>query len=86
MKYGVNLMVWTIRVGKEHEALLARIREWGFDGGELLLSPQEPQDIPLVKRTLDRMQLAPRTLIETIAIPDLRVLNRNTRLLNRSFS
>jgi D-psicose/D-tagatose/L-ribulose 3-epimerase len=57
MKYGVNLMVWTTRVGKEQDALLARIREWGFDGVELFLSPQEPEDIPLVKRTLDRMRL-----------------------------
>jgi D-psicose/D-tagatose/L-ribulose 3-epimerase len=57
MKYGVNLMVWTTRVGKEQDALLARIREWGFDGVELFLSPQEPEDIPLVKRTLDRLRL-----------------------------
>jgi D-psicose/D-tagatose/L-ribulose 3-epimerase len=57
MKYGVNLMVWTTRVGKEQDVLLARIREWGFDGVELFLSPQEPEDIPLVKRTLDRMRL-----------------------------
>jgi D-psicose/D-tagatose/L-ribulose 3-epimerase len=57
MKYGVNLMVWTTRVGKEHEALLARIREWGFDGVELLLSLQEPQDISLIGRMLDQMRL-----------------------------
>jgi D-psicose/D-tagatose/L-ribulose 3-epimerase len=57
MKYGVNLMVWTTRVGKEQDALLARIREWGFDGVELFLSPQEPADIPLVKQTLDRLRL-----------------------------
>ena len=57
MKYGVNLMVWTTRVGKEQDALFARIREWGFDGVELFLSPEEPADIPLVRRTLDGMKL-----------------------------
>jgi len=57
MKYGVNLMVWTTRVGKEHDALLGRIREWGFDGVELFLSPEEPADIPSVKRALDRIGL-----------------------------
>ena len=57
MKYGVNLMVWTTRVGKEQDALLGRIQEWGFDGVELFLSPEEPADIPWVKRTLDHLKL-----------------------------
>ncbi len=57
MKYGVNLMVWTTRVGKEQDALFGRIQEWGFDGIELFLSPEEPADIPWVKRTLDRIKL-----------------------------
>jgi D-psicose/D-tagatose/L-ribulose 3-epimerase len=57
MKYGVNLMVWTTRVGKPQDALFARIREWGFDGAELFLSPEEPADIPSVKQTLDRLNL-----------------------------
>jgi len=57
MKYGVNSMVWTTRVGKGQDALFARIREWGFDGVELFLSPEEPADIPSVKRTLDSMKL-----------------------------
>ncbi len=57
MKYGVNLMVWTTRVGEEHEPLCSRIREWGFDGVELFLSPEEPAHIPAVKRMLDRKHL-----------------------------
>jgi len=32
MKYGVNTMVWTTRMNREQEALLSRIKEWGFDG------------------------------------------------------
>jgi D-psicose/D-tagatose/L-ribulose 3-epimerase len=57
MKYGVNLMVWTTRVGKPQDALFARIRAWGFDGVELFLSPEEPADIASVKQTLDRLSL-----------------------------
>ncbi len=57
MKFGVNTMVWTTRVGKAQEPLLERIREWGFDGVELFLSPEEPADIPAVRAALDRLHL-----------------------------
>jgi D-psicose/D-tagatose/L-ribulose 3-epimerase len=57
MKYGVNTMVWTTRVDESRAALFSRIREWGFDGAELFLSPQEPADIPSVRRTLEKNQL-----------------------------
>jgi len=57
MKFGVNTMVWTTRVGKAQEPLFARIRDWGFDGVELFLSPQEPADIPAVRAALDELQL-----------------------------
>ena len=61
MKYGVNTMVWTTRVGPAAQPLLARIREWGFDGVELFLSISEPADIPAVKRMLDELQLGRTT-------------------------
>jgi D-psicose/D-tagatose/L-ribulose 3-epimerase len=54
MKFGVNMMVWTTRVGEPQEVLLARIREWGFDGVEPFLSPDEPADIPRLRAVLDR--------------------------------
>jgi D-psicose/D-tagatose/L-ribulose 3-epimerase len=57
MKYGVNTMVWTTRVDKSHAALFSRIREWGFDGVELFLSPQEPRDIRAVRKLLEKNQL-----------------------------
>ena len=60
MKYGVNLMVWTTRVGKEQEALFERIRAWGFDGVEPFISADEPADLATVKQLLDRAKL-PRT-------------------------
>jgi D-psicose/D-tagatose/L-ribulose 3-epimerase len=57
MKYGVNTMVWTTRVGKELEPLFFRVKKWGFDGVELFLSPEEPVDIPGVRSILDRAGL-----------------------------
>jgi D-psicose/D-tagatose/L-ribulose 3-epimerase len=57
MKYGVNTMVWTTRVGRQQEALFSRVKEWGFDGVEPFLSPEEPADILAVKRTLDHLNL-----------------------------
>lgn len=57
MKYGVNTMVWTTRVGKEQQPLLPRIRDWGFDDVELFLSAEEPADIPQVKKMLDTLGL-----------------------------
>jgi len=53
MKYGVNTMVWTTRVNETHRALFSCIKAWGFDGVELFLSPQEPADLPLVRRMLE---------------------------------
>ena len=57
MKYGVNTMVWTTRVNESHAPLFACIRSWGFDGVELFLSPQEPADIPAIRRMLESNQL-----------------------------
>jgi len=57
MKYGVNLMVWTTRVGPEQAGLLHRIRKWGFDGAELFLTPEEPSRIAEVKQMLDHAGL-----------------------------
>jgi len=57
MKFGVNTMVWTTQVNEKQDPLFARIKEWGFDGVELFLSPDEPANIPAVRATLDRLQL-----------------------------
>jgi sugar phosphate isomerase/epimerase len=57
MKYGVNLMVWTMRVGEAQSTLCSGLREWGFDGVELFLSPEEPANIPAVKRMLEGANL-----------------------------
>jgi D-psicose/D-tagatose/L-ribulose 3-epimerase len=57
MKFGVNTMVWTTQIGEKQEPLLARIKEWGFDGVELFLSTDEPANLPWVRDTLDRLEL-----------------------------
>jgi D-psicose/D-tagatose/L-ribulose 3-epimerase len=50
-------MVWTTRVGAEQQLLLGRIRDWGFNGVELFLSPAEPANITAVKKILDQLNL-----------------------------
>jgi len=57
MKFGVNTMVWTTRVGETQAPLLSRIKEWGFDGVELFLSPEEPANLPRVRQMLDELDL-----------------------------
>jgi D-psicose/D-tagatose/L-ribulose 3-epimerase len=44
-------------VGEHLAPLFSRIRDWGFDGVELFLSPEEPANIPAVTRTLDHLNL-----------------------------
>ncbi len=63
MKFGVNMMVWTTRVGAAEEPLFARIREWGFDGVEPFLSPEEPADIPRLRAALDSNGLERTTCV-----------------------
>jgi D-psicose/D-tagatose/L-ribulose 3-epimerase len=53
MKYGVNTMVWTTRVDERLAFLFVKIKQWGFDGVELFLSPDEPVSIASVNKMLD---------------------------------
>lgn len=72
MKYGVNMLVWTTRVGEEHQPLLSRIREWGFDGVEIFVSADAPQDAAAIKRLLTELGLECTTCT---------VLGRETNLI-----
>jgi D-psicose/D-tagatose/L-ribulose 3-epimerase len=65
MKYGVNMLVWTTRVDEKLKPLFTRIKQWGFDGVELFLSPEEPADLPAVKRMLDGAGLE-RTVVSVL--------------------
>jgi D-psicose/D-tagatose/L-ribulose 3-epimerase len=53
MKYGVNTMVWTTRIDERVAPLFVKIKQWGFDGVELFLSPDEPAKIAAVNKMLD---------------------------------
>ena len=88
MKYGVNLMVWTTHIGSQHEALLSRIKDSGFDGVELLLSPEEPADVFYVKTVLDGLGLE-RTMCSVLpreanlVSPDPNIRAQGVRYLTR---
>jgi D-psicose/D-tagatose/L-ribulose 3-epimerase len=88
MRYGINMMVWTTRVGEAQAPLLSRIREWGFDGVELFLSPQEPANLPAVKRMLDKIPLERTTCVvlprdANLVSGDAAVRRRGVDFLNR---
>ena len=57
MKYGVNTMVWATRVDERLAPLFIKIKQWGFDGVELFLSPDEPAKIAAVNKMLDAASL-----------------------------
>ncbi len=48
VKFGMNLLLWTAGVTEAHFPLLAKIKEWGFDGAEL---PLFDADEATLKRT-----------------------------------
>ncbi len=88
MKYGVNLMVWTTRVHREHLPLLASVREWGFEGVELFLSPEEPADIPYLRHELKRIGLERTTCVVLpreahLPSPDVETHRRGLAYLNQ---
>lgn len=88
MKYGVNLMVWTTKVHRQHRPLLASVREWGFEGVELFLSPEEPADIPYLRDELKRIGLERTTCVVLpreahLPSPDVETHRRGLAYLNR---
>jgi D-psicose/D-tagatose/L-ribulose 3-epimerase len=50
-------MVWTTHITEQHQPLFSRIREWGFDGAELFLSPGEPANLTAIRRILEDTRL-----------------------------
>jgi D-psicose/D-tagatose/L-ribulose 3-epimerase len=87
-KYGVNLMVWTTTVHHEHRKLLASIREWGFEGVELFLSPEEPADIPFLRQELTQLNLERTTCVVLprdahLPSPNVETRRRGVAFLNR---
>lgn len=61
MKFGVNTLVWTMQITEAQKPLFARIREWGFDGVEVFITPDEPARIAPVRQALDSLGLGRTT-------------------------
>lgn len=57
MKFGMNLLLWTAGVTEEHFPLLARIKEWGFDGVELPLFDANADQLDRIARELRNLGL-----------------------------
>jgi D-psicose/D-tagatose/L-ribulose 3-epimerase len=85
MKYGVNTMVWTTRLGKDHEPLFEKIREWGFDGVEPFVSTEEPADIPALRQILDRVGLERTTCVVLPRHAHLISADRSVRMAGVQF-
>ncbi len=58
MKTGINLLLWTTFVDEEHHALLATLRELGYDGVELPLYRGDAAHYRALASELDRLGLA----------------------------
>jgi len=57
MKMGMNLLLWTGQVTKEHFPLLARLKAAGFDGVELPIFGGKPEDYKPIRAELDQLGL-----------------------------
>ncbi|MCP3917957.1 MAG: sugar phosphate isomerase/epimerase [bacterium] len=62
MKVGMNLLLWTTHVTAEHDPLLARLAELGFDGVELPLGDGDPAHYAAIGKRLDGLGLGRTTV------------------------
>jgi D-psicose/D-tagatose/L-ribulose 3-epimerase len=68
MKIGMCMLLWTTRLGPEHDPILEDIRATGFDGVEVPIFEGTPGDYAALGRRLDAMGLA-RTAVSAIGDP-----------------
>jgi D-psicose/D-tagatose/L-ribulose 3-epimerase len=57
MKYGLNMLLWTTNVDPSHDAILERIKEWGYDGVELPAFQFEEASWRRLAKKLDSLKL-----------------------------
>ncbi|HVG48959.1 MAG TPA: TIM barrel protein, partial [Rubellimicrobium sp.] len=69
MRLGINLLCLTDRVGPEHGAALARLKEIGWDAVEVPILSGQPEDYAGLARRLDDLGLA-RTATAIVPSPD----------------
>lgn len=68
MKIGMCMFLWTTALGPEHKALLADIRQTGFDGVEVPIFEGTPKDFAATAHMLDDLGLE-RTAVAAIGDP-----------------
>lgn len=68
MRLGINLLCMTDRVGEEHAADLARLREFGWDGVDVPVLSGRPEDYERLARRLDGLGFA-RTVTAIVPSP-----------------
>jgi D-psicose/D-tagatose/L-ribulose 3-epimerase len=54
---GMNMLLWTDRVGPEHFPIFARLKEAGFDGAEIPIGGGTKQDYVAIRKALDNAGL-----------------------------
>lgn len=65
MKTGMNLLLWTTHVTEEHDALIARLAEYGYDGVEIPLGQGDAAHYMSLGRRLDALGLE-RTAVTSL--------------------
>jgi len=68
MKYGMNLLLWTIDVTEEHHELLQKLKNMGYDAVELAIFDDDIPKYEKIGKTLDEIGLE-RTCV-TIVSPE----------------
>jgi D-psicose/D-tagatose/L-ribulose 3-epimerase len=63
MKIGMNLLLWTDTPTHKHAPLLEKIKNWGFDGIEVPISPMSDEDIRYLSKTCDDLGLGRNTIL-----------------------
>src|SRR5436305_14879062 len=57
MKVGMNMLLWTTDVGKEHHPILRQLKEIGYDGVEIPIFKRDDAAFAELKRALDDIGL-----------------------------
>lgn len=82
MKFGVNTFIWSAHFDKSQIALLARLKEAGFDGVELPLIDSNPAVDADVRRALQENRL--QCTFCSIIPADLSLIAREVEVRNRT--
>ncbi|MGB3245309.1 MAG: sugar phosphate isomerase/epimerase [Sulfitobacter sp.] len=76
MKIGMCMFLWTTNIGPEHKALLADIRETGFDGVEIPVFEGTEADFAATGKMLDELGLA-RTAVAANGDPAQNLISQD---------